>query len=899
MPSDLAELDTTSPEKRALIARAILEDARVRAARALAGGAGGREVCRLVSDALDGVVGRLFSLALEGATPKPRVAVLATGGWGRRETCPYSDIDLLFLTAGPTDDRAVRELADRVLYPLWDSGLEVGHAVRTLDEGLTLAAEDLATATALLDARLVCGDAALAEELSRLLPSRLGRPDANAFVRRLCDEKRTRHARFGDSLYLLEPNLKHGQGGLRDLATGLWAAQVRWRVRDFADLVALGQLSARQAAVLTEARDFLLRLRAAAHLQAKRRQDQLSFELQEAIAPRFYPDARVREGEIRPAVAPAVETLMRRYYLHAKAVVRETDRLLERAVVPPARPPTVRRLDMSFTLWNGQLSANDPAVFRERPSEIVRLFRVALDEGVPIYGHTKDLVAELVATDAARLGDDPEARRHFVALLTDPRDAREPSLLEQMHDLGILAAMMPEFAPCTGRVQHDLYHVFTVDQHQLYAVALLKRIARGELAREAPSATEAAARIERPAPLYLGTLLHDVGKPLGKGHADKGARLAASIATRLGLPPEDVAQTEFLVKQHLLMSHLSQRRDLHDVALIASFADTVRDEETLRELYLLTYCDTASTAPGNLTEWKDMLLGELYERTRAYFRRGPDLAGADRSALVKRRRRRVGELLGRRPGAPELERWFAGLPDRYFALLEPKAIVRHVRLSEARGDRPAAIEVTHHPRKGFSEVAIVAIDAPGLLSKIAGVMLANRIDVIGAQIHSRSRAEAPGGVGEALDVFWVRDRYGRAIAADDPRWKRVEEDLARVLSGDECVEDLVRARREKGTLKARKTPGVPTEIEIDNDASEDFTVIDIFTQDRLGVLYAITRTLTELGLDIALSKVATEAERVADCFYVIDRETRAKVTDPTRLAELTRAIEAALAEVPS
>jgi [protein-PII] uridylyltransferase len=864
--------------------------ARDQARARLDAGATGAEVCAGICDVFDGLVRRL---AAEVGAPEP-VALLATGGWGRRETCPYSDLDLLFLVRGePGEDE--KALAERLLYPLWDAGLEVGHAVRGLDEAVRLAGDDLATMTALLDARHLAGDGALADELERALSRELmRRGDPNLFVDKLAEEKRSRHARFGDSLFLLEPNLKHGQGALRDLATGLWAARARWRVHDFAELPPLGQMSPRQATVLAGARELMLRVRCAMHLTARRRQDQLTFELQEAIAPRFYPDARVREGEIRPAVAPAVEELMRRYYLHARAVVRETDRLLDRARVPAQRAPTIRRLDRTFVAFNGQVSLRDPDALRERPGEIVRAFRVALDERLPIYGHTLDLIAELVAADPGRLAADAEARAHFVSLLIDPRDDRNPSVLEQMNELGLLAALMPEFGPCRGRVQHDLYHVYTVDQHQLYAVALLKRLARGELAKEAPEATAAIAQVERPAALYLGTLLHDVGKPLGKGHAEKGARLAHTIAQRIGLSDEDVHQTEFLVRQHLIMSHLSQRRDLNDVALVAGFADTMKDDETLRELYLLTFCDTSMTAPGNMTEWKARLLAELYEKTRAYFKRGADLSGADRSALVQRRRRRVAELLGEPVDDPALAEWMASVPDRYYAALEPREILRHVHLSRARDGRPAALDVMHHPRKGYSELFLVAADAPGLLARVTGVLLANRVDVIGAYIGSRRAAD---GAAEVLDVFLVRDRYGRAILGDDPRWKRVEDDLAAVLTGDGDVARLVASRQEKRILKPRVTPEVQTEVEVDNAVAADFTVLDVFTQDRPGVLHAITRTLSELGLDIALSKVATEGERVADVFYVRDRETGEKITAPSRLAHVTGALREALAQV--
>jgi [protein-PII] uridylyltransferase len=836
---------------------------------------GGVSACAPLFDALDAVVRRLAGAEEEG------VAILATGGWGRRDGAPHSDLDLLFLTAEPNDPRAPA-LADRILYPLWDAKESVGHQVRSVDEALALAQTDLPTVTGLLDARLISGDPSLLVRLRRELYAALSRRgDTNAFVERLIAENQQRRGKFGDSVYLLEPNLKQGHGGLRDLTTALWAARGRWRVRELSELVVLGQASARQVARLAEARDFLCRIRAILHLETGRRQDQLTFELQEAIAPRLFPDAELR-GPVgtRAAVAPAVEALMRRYYLCAKDVLRESDRLLERAIVPPQRPPRVRRLDGSFTAFNDQVTVADAQVFKTRPGEMLRLFQVARKEKLPVYAHAKELVAERIATDGAALPTVKEAREVFLSLLADPTDRAQPSTLEELHELGVINAMMPEFAPTTGRVQHDLYHVYTVDQHQLYAVALLKRLARGDTPKDPPLAGRAHAAfrlVKRPVVLYLATLLHDVGKPLGKGHAEKGARLAVSIGRRLGLSEDDVHGVEFLVRHHLLMSHLSQRRDLSDADMIARFARVIRDEEMLANLFLLTYADTAMTAPGNLSDWKARLLLELYERTRAFLRRGPDLTGSDRSTLVDRRRRRAAEL-----AADEaFPAWLAGLPDRYVATHQPQTLARHFELSQGRGGHPRiAVAV----QRGVTELSIVADDAPGFLAKVTGVLLANRIDVAGAHIHSRA-----GEPREAVDVFQVRDRIGRPIPASDPRWQVVEADLDAVLSGTKDVAALIEQRRQKGGLPPRLTPEVPTEVEVDNEVSEDYTVLDVFTQDRLGVLHAITRTLTELGLDIAFSRVATEAARVADVFYV------RKLVDPERLAEVVGRLQRELA----
>jgi [protein-PII] uridylyltransferase len=894
MVAEQLSLEGRARAEQAAACRAFLEKEHRRIADAHHAGAPGDQTTRDYALAADAVVTALFRAAR--ARNKPfEVALVATGGYGRAELCPYSDLDLWFLV--PKDvyrDGRAKELAEAVLYPLWDLKIEVGHAVRTVDEALSLGREDLTACTALLDTRFLDGDRAIYDKLEREIPRQFDR-DPNGFVRRVASEKSERHARFGDTVFLLEPNVKNGEGGYRDLLTGFWAARARFRARDFGELVTMGQASQRQAQALVEARRFYLRVRTAAHLHAGRKQDRLTFETQEAIAPLLCADVSrlemaVGDDRVEPAVAPAVEALMQQYFLHAKAVKRETDRLLERCIVEPQRKPTVRKLDHSFALFNGKLTTNDPEIFKSRPSELVRVFNVALETGAEIYGHTRDLIAEQVAALGPKLSEDPVAGEEFMKLLADPRDTRSPSLLEQAHDLGLLAAVMPEFAPCTGRVQHDLYHVFTVDQHQLYAVARLKALGRGELREELPTPSEAMNEVEGKNALYLGTLLHDVGKPLGKGHSETGARLAQQIGPRLGLDEEETAQTEFLVRKHLLLAHLSQRRDLNDVAMIANLAQELSDADTLRQLYLLTVADMSMVAPGNLTEWKEQLLRELYVRTMGHYRHGPDLAGTDKSELVASRKARVAELLGEQLG--DLEPWFATVPDRYVTLTSPKMIARHVTLTRRRKS-PVAVEVVHRPRRSVSEMTVCADDAPGLLARIAGVLLANRIDILSATVTSRRRE---GGAGEALDVFTTRDRYGRAIT-DAKRWARVEEDLERVIAGKISVEALIQERRERSSLPERVVPAVRTEIEVDNEVSADFSVIDVYTQDRLGVLYTITRTLADLHLDIHLSKVATEASRVADVFYVRE-ESGGKLTSD-RVDEVTLALAESLGKLQS
>ena len=863
--------------------------------RLRAAGTGGA-VCRAISDVYDHAIAARFGEATRGlSTP---LALVATGGWARRELAPFSDID--FIVLHDRDEAGAKQVCDQLLYPLWDEKLAIGHAVREARAAARLAKGDLATATALLDARHIAGERRLTTELVRATLGALapgGNP--NDLISALAAEKRARHDRFGASLYLLEPNLKMGIGALRDLATALWAAAVRWHPPKpgldpesaealIGSLVAMGHLTRRQGDVLAFARDFMLRLRALVQLAGKRRFDQLTFEIQEAIAPSLYPDARAHDGDIRSAVAPAVEALMRDYYLHARGVVQVADRLLESARVP-RRKPRIAQLDASFISFNGELAIKDPRLFLERPSEMVRLFRVAVTEKLPVYGHTRELAAETIARDPLPLAQDPIAAKLLLDALVDVRDSAQPSAFELMHQVGILSALMPEWAPCTGRVQHDLYHVYTVDQHQLYALAMQKRLARGELADEHPLASELWHRVKRPAPLFLGTLLHDVGKPLGKGHAEKGAVVAGAIARRLGMTEDEAEVTEFLVRQHLTMSHISQRRDLADPDVIARFAERVGSEDRLTKLYLLTLCDTAMTAPDNLTTWKAGLLRDLMIRTRAYFR--GDAVDDDAEARADAHAK-VMQIVTGGMSVENARALVDGIDPRLLTQLTPRQAARHVKLVATAHTKapPVALEVHCYPMKGHSELAIVAPDAPGVLAAIAAALTANRVDVLGAVLGHVDLPDRR----LVIDTFYVRDLKGEAIPDDDPRWARLLADLRELLASapdPTAVASLIARRRPKSGMPKRVTPGVLTEIRLHDDSTQA-TIVEVFTRDRVGVLHAITQTLADLDLDISLAKVSTEGEKVADVFYV--HRDGVRITDPAQREVLVSRLQQAV-----
>ena len=886
------------PQTQSAIAKQFAT-ARARAGKAIKDGQDGVTTAAHLSDAVDEIVRDLAGPLLQQC-PVP-VAIFATGGFGRRELAPYSDLDLLVLcerTPGPE----IVKLAEAMLHPLWDAKVDAGHAVRSYSQALALPAADLAAATALLDARMLIGDQALAEKFLADFRARVAATAAEDFVARLRAEQKSRHGRFGDTIFLLEPDLKNGPGGMRDLCVGRWAAVARFGSSDPRRLVDLGVMTERLAGAFEAAREWLLRIRVAMHAAAGRRQDQLRFPLQEAIAPILCPNVKVADGDIRPAVHPAVEALMHQLHAHAKLIRRETERLLRRAalkddyqrVTEPVRLHGADRDDPSFVLRDGALETKDDGVFFAQPSEMLRIFLAATELEVGLAMRTSEQISEICAAHGNLLRDDPLSGKLFIEVVSDISDRSRPTRLEEMHDLGLLSALMPEWEPSTGRVQHDIYHVYTVDQHALYAMARMHAIARGDVADEFPVLTETIRAVTHPVSLFMGTLLHDVGKPWGKPHSDIGADLMVKIGRRLGMDEEDVTRAEFLVRQHLVMGQMSQRRDLEDLEMITDFARTCEDEENLRELYLLTFCDLSSVAPDNLTSWKETLLRELYQRARTALRRGGDLLGAERKETVKRRQGRAEQLL-RDDGVPVSAEMLRGFPDRYFAENESARIAGHLKLMHARRTAGTAsvVQVTQQKRADATEMVLAAVDVPGLLAEVAGVLHANRIDVMDAAIYSReATAEGPA---EALDIFLVRDGYGRPVT-DESRWRKVREDLEAVIAGNVKVETLVASRAKADSLAAWKVPEVPTEVKIDNQGSRDFTVIELITADRPGVLYSISRTLFSAGLDIHRSKIATEANRVVDTFYLRDK-TGAKVTDPARMNELREALRAALPSI--
>jgi len=856
-------------------------------------GLGGREIAHGRSHVVDAVVSRACRMIAEDLGPGARgdlagSAVVALGGYGRQELAPFSDVDLLFLHPGRLT-RAAQEFLHAVLPLLWDVGLKVGHSVRSVPECIEEGLGDLHSRNSMSEARLVVGSPELFQRLERELLARVyGSARANRrFFKDMRAEFLERRERHGPVVGMLEPNVKEGAGGLRDLHTVGWVGLARYGLRGLEDLQAGGFVTGAERDRVLRAYDFLLRVRNELHFRSGRAVDVLALELQ--------PELALGLGYRDQDAAAASETFMREFYFRAQEVQRFTDTFLRRTELVQAAPGRIAVATRAraagpgkrFRILGRQLLPGPEGVgFGGDPLRLFEVFRVAQEHSVAVGAELKEGVrAQLHSVDADTRASH-EAAAAFMALLRPV--GRVSATFAEMHDTGLLARYLPEFENLTFMVQHDYYHKYTVDEHTLKALAALDDVARSEAQADSPAASlrDALSEVVDPARLTLALLLHDVGKGRGGGHVAKGTRIAADVCARLGLAQDVTEDVLFLVSKHLVMSRVSQRRDLTDRALLDGFAETVGTVDRLNMLYLLTAADIRGVGPGTWNEWKASLLADLHAKTlvRLAGDGHPTGYAPERVALEEM----VLDDLHPEFLRSDVHEFLQHLPDRYVATVPVEDIAHHFEMTRELGSRPV---VTHwrQSRKGpFTVLSVCLRDRPGVLSKIAGALTGSGLDILSVDIFTTDE-------GVVLDVFRVAESMGApgVLAVPEERYEVIDADLAAAVDGRLDVAAAVERQRARQVRRRRRRKVAPVAVHFEEpEVPNGRTVIEVRADDEPGLVYRISTTLASLGIDISLAKIATEKSQALDVFYVTN--ARGSALLPDEQTEVERALVAAL-----
>lgn len=811
-------------------------------------------------------------------TQGERIAVLAVGGYGRAEMAPFSDVDLLFLTPYKLTAWA-ESVVESMLYMLWDLHLKVGHATRTVRDCLRLGREDYTIRTALLEHRYLGGDAELAGELGTRLAKELFNGTGADYTEAKLQERSERHRKQGGQRYMLEPNVKEGKGGLRDLQALFWIAKYTHQVTESSELVTLGVLRQDEYSSFLEAESFLMAVRCHLHLIAGRAMDQLTFDMQIAVAERMgYADHGGRR---------AVEHFMQDYFRHATQVGDLTRIVLTALEATQAKkaPDLVRlfrrrrRIKPGYVILHNRIAIEDEAAFLSDKLNLLRLFEEALRTGYLIHPDAMRLVSANLDLIDDEMRADPEATRIFLDLLL--KHGNPERSLRRMNELGVLSAFIPEFAPVVAMMQFNMYHHYTVDEHTIQCIAALAQIEREELVEELPVASRILKRGVNRRVLYTALFLHDIGKGRPEDHSVVGAQIARKVAPRLGLKKDEAETVEWLVRYHLLMSDMAQKRDISDLRTVRDFAKAVKTQKRLDLLTVLTVCDIRGVGPGVWNNWKAQLLRALYRETSTALEGG--LEDVNREGLEAEGKRALREALADWP-AKDLRAETARHYPTYWQGLPTSAHVTLAGLLRGIGDDEIRTDILHDDDRDATRICFALADHPGIFSRLAGALTLAGANVVDARTYTSKD-------GYATAVFWVQDADGHPF--EPARIPRLRSMIDRTLKGEVVASE---AFETKDKLKKRERAfTVPTSITFDNDGSEIYTIIEVDTRDRPGLLYDLTRTLADANVYIASAVIATYGEQVVDSFYVKDM-FGLKFHSASKQKSLERRLRAAIEE---
>ena len=868
----------------------------------------GLQAARLNGALVDGVVCGLFQYTMReaGLAAPDTLSIAATGGYGRGVLAPFSDVDLLFLTE---DDPAPATLqaVEYMLYFLWDLGLKVGHATRSIEDCLTEGAKDTTIRTALLDARHVTGDKPLFADFHRRFRAACKEAGVAEYVAAKQGERDVRHRRYGDSPFMVEPNVKEGRGGLRDIQTLYWIARYVFDTQTMGELADLGGILTQQEARHgRRAWEFLWTVRFHLHYVAGRAEERLTFDMQPVVGARM--------GYTRHGKQNGVERFMRHYFLNARDIARLT-RILEPAILRAALgPPAIEAetdkalLDAGFVLAEGKLLPLTGRDFDADPIQMLKVLQVARDRNLDLHPLT---VRSFIQNErrAVSLRGNPDAANLFMDLLCGkPAEKRRPGdkpgerpptihpdgakWLKILNETGFLGRYMPDWGRIVGQMQFDTYHIFTVDEHTIEAVKNLNTMERGEMIEIAPVASELIEQIESRRALYMAMIMHDICKGRGGDHSELGAELALEICPGFGLTAEETETVSWLVLHHLLLSATAFKRDIDDPKTILDLAETIQSPERLRLLLILTVADMRAVSSKVWNGWKATLLRELYARVAEVLAGG--LSTTERDVRVQRAKQAAGVQLAGWTDADKS--WFAelGYPG-YWLSFDPDTHARHARLLRDADQReaPLTVDMQPLPARAVTEITVYAADHPGLFSKISGALAVAGASIVDARIHTMTN-------GMALDTFWIQDAAGGTFEQPH-RLAKLSSLIEQALSGRLRLPQEIRKLSRDTFGKRMRAIHAPPRVVVDNHASHTHTILEVNGRDRPGLLHDVTAAISEEGIQIASAHVTTYGVRAVDVFYVKDI-FGLKVENERKLASLREALLKALAsphEVPS
>ncbi|HYM32492.1 MAG TPA: [protein-PII] uridylyltransferase [Candidatus Cybelea sp.] len=835
---------------------------------------------------VDQLIRVIFDLAtlkvfrLTNPTAGERLSVVAVGGYGRGELAPQSDVDLLFLfpyKQTPWGEQVV----EFMLYMLWDLGLKVGHSTRSVDDCIRLAKGDLTIRTAILESRYVWGDQLLERELHARFIKEVVAGTGPDFIREKLAERDQRHQRMGDSRYVVEPNIKDGKGGLRDLHTLFWIAKYVYQVDNLAKLVERDVLTAAEYRRFVNAQTFLWTVRCHLHYLTGRPEERLTFDVQSEMARRM--------GYTRNPGALGVERFMKHYFLVAKdvgdltrifcAAFEEQHKRKKRFSL--FRLGARRRSVEGFVLEGQRLGVADEKVFLREPVKMLRLFHLAQERDLDIHPRALQFVRRNLKLIDASLRADPEANRLFMEMLTARKDPE--TTLRRLNEAGVFGRFVPDFGRVVAQMQHDMYHVYTVDEHTIRAIGLLARIDAGLLAEDHPLSHEIIQKIVSRNVLYVSVLLHDIAKGRGGDHSVLGEKVAEKLCPRLGMSAAETETVAWLVRWHLAMSATAFKRDLQDPKTVEDFVSLVQSPERLRLLLILTVADIRAVGPSVWNGWKGQLLRELYYRADEVMSGGNAADGRDQRVKAAQ-----ALLRSRLPDWPDEE--FAAHARRhypsYWLSWDIDTQTRHARMMRQadRAGLPLTVETRSDRFQSVTELTLYTADHAGLFARIAGAMAVSGANIVDAKIFTTTD-------GMALDTFFLQDTDGNAFDRPD-KLARLSAAIEQTLSG-EMKPHRILAERKPTLTRRTDVFTVQTAVLIDNNASNSHTVIEVNARDRPGLLYAVTYALFSLSLTISTARIATYGERAVDVFYVKDLFGQ-KVVQKPKLAQIEQRLREAL-----